>query len=130
MLIFCWIQLLYWFGLVFNGILIYTASISLAGSDFFGVILNTENNGYIFLQKRGFTQAQLAELVDCSNTYICLLEKGSKSMSLDMFVFVANALNVSADEVLQDLLENTIFVSNHEFAELVSDCSHTKSEFF
>ena len=26
-------------------------------------------------QKRGFTQAQLAELVDCSNTYICLLEK-------------------------------------------------------
>lgn len=28
-------------------------------------------------QKRGFTQAQLAELVDCSNTYICLLEKGS-----------------------------------------------------
>ncbi len=51
-------------------------------------------------------------------------------MSLDMFVFVANALNVSADELLQDLLGNTISVSNHEFAELVSDCSHTKSEFF
>ncbi len=74
-------------------------------------------------QKRGFTQAQLAELVDCSNTYICLLEKGAKCMSLDMFVFVANALNVSADELLQDLLENTISVSSHEFAELVSDCS-------
>jgi hypothetical protein len=51
-------------------------------------------------------------------------------MSLDMFVFVANALNVLADELLQDLLGNTISVPNHEFAELVSDCSHTKSEFF
>lgn len=74
-------------------------------------------------QKRGFTQAQLAELVDCSSTYICLLEKGAKCMSLDMFVFVANALNVSADELLQDLLENTITVSNHEFATLISDCN-------
>ena len=44
-------------------------------------------------------------------------------MSLDMFIYVANALNVSADELLQDLLENTISVSNHEFAELVSDCT-------
>lgn len=74
-------------------------------------------------QKRGFTQAQLAELVDCSNTYICLLEKGAKCMSLDMFIFVANALNVSADELLQDLLENTITVSNHEFATLIADCT-------
>lgn len=74
-------------------------------------------------QKRGFTQAELAELVDCSNTYISLLEKGAKCMSLDMFVFVANALNVSADELLQDLLENTITVSNHEFAALIADCT-------
>ena len=74
-------------------------------------------------QKRGFTQAELAELVDCSNTYISLLEKGAKCMSLDMFVFVANALNVSADELLQDLLENTITASNHEFAALIADCT-------
>lgn len=74
-------------------------------------------------QKRGLTQAQLAELVDCSNTYICLLEKGAKCMSLDMFIYVANALNVSADELLQDLLENTITVSNHEFATLIADCT-------
>ncbi len=77
----------------------------------------------VLRQKRGFTQAQLAELVDCSNTYVSLLEKGDKCMSLDMFIFVANALNVSADELLQDFLENTIAVSNHEFASLVADCT-------
>lgn len=74
-------------------------------------------------QKRGFTQAQLSEMVKCSNTYICYVEKGSKCMSLDMFVLVANALNVSADELLQDCLENTIAVSNHEFAALIADCT-------
>ena len=74
-------------------------------------------------KKRGFTQAQLAELVECSNTYICQVEKGTKCMSLDMFIYVANALNVSADELLQDFLENTIAVSNHEFAALLADCT-------
>lgn len=74
-------------------------------------------------KKRGFTQAHLAELVDCSNTYISYIEKGSKCMSLDMFLFVANALNASADELLQDFLENTVAVSNHEFAALLADCS-------
>ena len=44
-------------------------------------------------------------------------------MSLDTFVAVANALQVSADELLKDSIENTIVVSNHEFAALISDCS-------
>lgn len=44
-------------------------------------------------------------------------------MSLDTFVAVANALQVSADELLQDSIENTIEVFNHEFSLLISDCS-------
>ncbi len=43
--------------------------------------------------------------------------------AFDMFIFVANALNVSADELLQDFLENTVTVSNHEFAVILTDCS-------
>lgn len=74
-------------------------------------------------RKRGLTQAQLAELVECSTPYISYIEQGQKGMSIDMFVLVANALNVSSDELLRDSLENTIAVSNHEFAALLSDCS-------
>lgn len=74
-------------------------------------------------QKRGLSQAALAEAVGCSNTYMCYVEKGSKCMSLDMFLLVANALHVSADELLQDCLDNTISVSNHEFADLLADCT-------
>lgn len=74
-------------------------------------------------RKRGYTQAKLAELVGCSTPYISYIEKAHKSMSLEMLVLVANALNVSSDELLQDSLENTITVSNHEFASLLSDCN-------
>ena len=44
-------------------------------------------------------------------------------MSLDMFICVANELKVSADVLLFDSLENTVSVSNHEFAAVLSDCS-------
>ena len=44
-------------------------------------------------------------------------------MSLDTFVSIANALQVSADELLMDSIENTIKVSSHEFAAIISDCS-------
>lgn len=76
-----------------------------------------------FRQKRGFTQEQLSEEVQCSNTFICYIEKGKKCVSLDMFIDLANALNVSADELLHDFLENTIAVSNHEFAAIIADCN-------
>lgn len=74
-------------------------------------------------RKRGFTQAQLSEEIECSTPYISYIEKAHKCVSLEMFVFIANALNVSADELLRDSLENTIAVSNHEFAVLLADCT-------
>lgn len=46
-----------------------------------------------------------------------------KFCSLDTLVRVANELNVSTDDLLIDSLTNTIKVSNHEFAAILSDCS-------
>ena len=74
-------------------------------------------------KRRGLTQAVLAELVKRSPTYISYIEGGLKNMSLDTFVAIANALQVSADELLMDSIENTIIVSNHEFAAVIADCS-------
>jgi hypothetical protein len=44
-------------------------------------------------------------------------------MSLDTFILLVNALNTTADELLIDNLENTIKVTSHQFAALISDCS-------
>lgn len=74
-------------------------------------------------KKKGYSQAELSEMIDCSPTYISYIENGIKCMSLDTFVSIANALNTTADEILMDNLENTIKVSNHEFVELLADSS-------
>jgi len=72
---------------------------------------------------RGLTQATLAEEAELSAAYISYIECGTKSLSIDALVAIANVLNATADEILRDSLENTVRVSNHEFARILSDCS-------
>jgi len=74
-------------------------------------------------KRKGITQQTLAELTDCTPTHISYCETGRKNMSLDTLVRIANALNVTTDELLIDSLENTVKVSNHVFAALLMDCS-------
>ena len=74
-------------------------------------------------KKRGITQALLSEKIDVSPSYVSYIENGTKSMSLETFVLIANELNVSADELLHDNLVNTVRVSNHRFAAELADCS-------
>ena len=74
-------------------------------------------------RRKGYTQAKLAEAIGRSSTYVSYIESGFKSMSLETFVLIANALNATADEILEDSLENTVKVSNHEFATILMDCS-------
>lgn len=78
-------------------------------------------------KKRGYTQEQLAEAVGCSVPYISYIERGRKCLSVEMLVLIANELCVSSDEILHDSLENTIAVSNHDFAVLLSDCNSFES---
>ena len=70
-------------------------------------------------KRRGLSQQKLSEIIDKSPTYVSYIEGGLKCMSLDTFVSIANALQVSADELLKD----NIKVANHEFASLIADCS-------
>ena len=73
-------------------------------------------------KRRGITQLQLAEDTNLSTAFVCMMEAGKKGMRLESLIAVANALNVSADEILEDYLEYTISVENHDFVELLSDC--------
>lgn len=73
--------------------------------------------------KKGLTQMALAERIETSPAYISYIETAYKSCSLDKLIQIANELNVSADELLIDSLENTIKVTNHEFASVLTDCT-------
>lgn len=55
-------------------------------------------------KKNGFTQQALAEAVDISEMYISQIERGMKMPSLNLFIKIITALDVSADYVLRDAL--------------------------
>ena len=50
------------------------------------------------------SQDELADLAHISRVRISYLERGERIPSLDSFINIANALNVSADELLADNL--------------------------
>ncbi len=56
--------------------------------------------------EKGMKQEQLAELTNLSANYIGMVERADKIPSLTTFIRILNALNVSADMVLGDVLND------------------------
>ena len=77
----------------------------------------------VIRKRKGVSQQALAEMANCSPTHISYCETGRRHMSVETLVRIANALHVTADELLIDSLENTVKVSNHEFSAILIDCS-------
>lgn len=73
--------------------------------------------------KKGISQMELAEKIDRSAPYLSYVETAYRFCSLETLVRIANTLNVSIDDLLYDSLSNTVKVSNHKFADILSDCS-------
>ena len=59
-------------------------------------------------EAKGLTQEELAALVDLSPTHISVIERGQKIPKLDTFVAIANALDVSADSLLRDVVAQSV----------------------
>lgn len=58
-------------------------------------------------EQKHLTQENLAELIDVSPNHISVIERGVKIPRLDTFVAIANALAVSADELLVDVVDQS-----------------------
>ena len=78
---------------------------------------------------KGLSQSELSEIIDKSPTYLSFIETGTKGMSLDTFVDIANALDVSADELLIDSLNHITDAGNGVWSYLMSDSSLDKQRF-
>ena len=53
---------------------------------------------------QGMTQEQLAERAEISPTHVSVIERAVKSPQLDTFVAICNALDVTSDEILSEVL--------------------------
>ena len=58
-------------------------------------------------EAKNLTQEELAALVNLSTTHVSVIERGLKVTKLDTFVAIANALDVSADALLIDVVTVT-----------------------
>ena len=53
-------------------------------------------------KRLNLTQAQLAEAIDISDTYMGAIERGERSLTLDTLVRLVNRLGVTVDYMLSD----------------------------
>lgn len=58
-------------------------------------------------ERKHLTQEELAAIVDLSPTHISVIERGVKPPKLETFVKIANALEVSSDTLLQDVVDHS-----------------------
>ena len=69
-------------------------------------------------ERKGLTQEELAEEVDLSPMHVSVIERGVKLQKLETLINIANALDVSADVLLQDVVNNQTKLCASEASEL------------
>lgn len=77
----------------------------------------------IIRKRNNISQLVFSELIDKSPTYVSYIENGKKSMSLDTFVQIANALDIPADILLAEQLTGSVMAASQEITMLLTDCS-------
>ena len=70
-------------------------------------------------ENKRLTQEQLAELVDLSPMHVSVIERGVKLPKLETLINIANVLDVSADMLLQDVVNNQTKLCASEASELI-----------
>ncbi len=68
------------------------------------------------------TQEKLAEIVDLSPTHLSNIETGTTRVSLQTIVSIANALDVTTDDLLCDSVAHARPQLEKDFAALLEDC--------
>jgi len=76
-----------------------------------------------FRKANSFSQEQLAEKVGISTTHLSHIETGNTKLSLSVFVSIAEALLVKADELLYDTSRLDKSTTKNEIIEVLESCT-------
>ena len=77
---------------------------------------------------RKLTQEGLSEKVEISSKHISRIENGKTEISALNLVTIANALQVSTDELLRNSVKDTKPILHMELSNIVKDCSQKELE--
>jgi len=67
------------------------------------------------------TQAQLAEAIDISDTYMGAIERGERSLTLDTLVRLVNRLGVTVDYLLADSVTDSDANIMEQFKQIIDN---------
>ena len=67
------------------------------------------------------TQAQLAEAIDISDTYMGAIERGERSLTLDTLVRLVNRLGVTVDYLLADSISDSDSNIMEQFKQIIDN---------
>lgn len=83
-----------------------------------------------YRRRMNLTQERLAEQVDLSVTYICMIETGRKHISLQKIAEIAEALDVTIDKLIYESRNKSKADFRTDFIEIISDCSNYELRIF
>jgi transcriptional regulator with XRE-family HTH domain len=81
-----------------------------------------------YREAKGWRQEDFAERIGLSVTYTGMIERGEKVPKLETFITIANALEVSADLLLADMLLTGYNIKSSEMTDALSSLSSTERE--
>lgn len=76
-----------------------------------------------FRTDKGLSQEELSQLVDIDFRHVSNIENGKTHPSLKILVSIANALEVSADDILSDSLDYSKSNTGTEIHDILMDCN-------
>lgn len=72
--------------------------------------------------KYKLTQEKLSEICDITPQHLSNIENGNTKVSLPTLIKIANALNVTVDYLLVDVIDNNKGIVMEEVADFFNDC--------
>jgi len=77
-------------------------------------------------KSKNLSQEKLAELTDYSTAHIGHVEIATSKLSVAALVNIANALEVTPDKLLADVIYESKEYLTDDFAELIEDCNSSE----
>lgn len=81
-----------------------------------------------FRSKKKLSQEDFGEKLHVSREYINKIECAKRKPSLDVLIEIANALHISADDLLVDSLTNPISTAGSEMHRILLDCNEVEEQ--
>lgn len=81
-----------------------------------------------FREHKGWRQEDFAEKIGLSVTYTGMIERGEKIPKLETFITIANVLEVSADQLLADVLTTGYDIKSSALTEEIAKLTPVERE--